>query len=225
MGQPDLALRSWRMEAGLKRWTTGCGLCRFTRLLRQDLSSVAKYLLPSSEPALCAPGQGNCCQADSYASPYQLKYLNSSQVLIGARTYTTFFYNFNSAAACRTDLDAIGCCSASANTIWVDVGECALGHACCHGRRPGGGGRTPAFIACECTKAAKPAAAAAPLAVMTPCARWEGVGVGATARPDTDSHASPCVRRPRAEGPVCGIRRQGRCQLGAEQLRPEDCWA
>lgn len=93
---------------------------RFTRLLRQDLSTVAKYLLPASEPELCTAGQV-CCQADSYASPYQLKYLNSSQVVIGSRTYTTFFYNFNSASSCRSDLDNVGCCSASANTIWVDV--------------------------------------------------------------------------------------------------------
>jgi hypothetical protein len=98
--------------------------CRFSRLLRQD-SSAAKYLLPVNEPARCGAGQANanCCQADSYASPYQLNSLDKSQAVIGSRTYTTFFFNLNTNHTCRADLDHIGCCSASVNTIWMDVGK------------------------------------------------------------------------------------------------------
>ncbi|KAG2435062.1 hypothetical protein HYH02_012059 [Chlamydomonas schloesseri] len=114
-----------------------CGLClaaagvsaqsglefvpRFTRLLKQDLSSVASYLLPTEQPTLCANNNGNCCQADSYASPYGLTYVNSTQQLFGGRTYTTFFYQFHSNHFCNTNLDDAQCCTASADNIWVDV--------------------------------------------------------------------------------------------------------
>ncbi|PNW77049.1 hypothetical protein CHLRE_10g420200v5 [Chlamydomonas reinhardtii] len=92
---------------------------RFTRLLKQDLSSVASYLMPTQQPARCSSGA--CCQADSYASPYGLTYVNSTQQQFGGRTYTTFYYTFHSNHVCATDLDAAQCCNASADNIWVDV--------------------------------------------------------------------------------------------------------
>ncbi|PNW86215.1 hypothetical protein CHLRE_02g077550v5 [Chlamydomonas reinhardtii] len=94
---------------------------RFTRLLKQDLSSVASYLVPTEQPTLCANNNGNCCQADSYASPYGLTYVNSTQQLFGGRTYTTFFYQFHSNHLCNAGLDDAQCCTASADNIWVDV--------------------------------------------------------------------------------------------------------
>ncbi|KAG2429152.1 hypothetical protein HYH02_014187 [Chlamydomonas schloesseri] len=93
---------------------------RFTRLLKQDLSSVASYLMPTQQPSLCSGGQG-CCQADSYASPYGLTYVNSTQQQFGGRTYTTFYYTFHSNHLCNTDLDEAQCCTATADNIWVDV--------------------------------------------------------------------------------------------------------
>lgn len=96
-------------------------MLRFTRLLKQDLSSVASYLMPTQQPARCSGGA--CCQADSYASPYGLTYVNNTQQQFGGRTYTTFYYTFHSNHVCATDLDAAQCCSASADNIWVDVGE------------------------------------------------------------------------------------------------------
>ncbi len=65
----------------------------------------------------------NCCQGDSYASPYGLTYLNQTEDVIGGRSYTTFFYTFNSKHYCDSALDSAGCCGATADTIWVDVGE------------------------------------------------------------------------------------------------------
>ncbi|PNH02128.1 hypothetical protein TSOC_011919 [Tetrabaena socialis] len=94
---------------------------RFTRLLKQDLSSVASYLLPTQQPELCANNNGNCCQHDSYASPYGLTYLNHTQQNFGGRTYTTFFYQFHSNSFCDSGLDYAKCCTASADNIWVDV--------------------------------------------------------------------------------------------------------
>ncbi|KAG2492467.1 hypothetical protein HYH03_009408 [Edaphochlamys debaryana] len=94
---------------------------RFTRLLKQDLSSVASYLLPTKQNDLCANINGKCCQADSYASPYGLTYLNHTQQAFGGRTYTTFFYAFHSRSVCNSNLDEAACCSASADNIWVDV--------------------------------------------------------------------------------------------------------
>ncbi|KAG2482983.1 hypothetical protein HYH03_018109 [Edaphochlamys debaryana] len=94
---------------------------RFTRLLKQDLSSVASYLLPTQLPELCSKNDPNCCQADSYASPYGLTYLNHTQQTFGGRTYTTFFYKFHSDSLCNSDLDDAKCCTASADNIWVDV--------------------------------------------------------------------------------------------------------
>ncbi|KXZ54582.1 hypothetical protein GPECTOR_4g647 [Gonium pectorale] len=91
---------------------------RFTRLLKADLSSVASYLLPTEQPALCT---SNCCQADSYASPYGLTYLNNTQRQFGGRTYTTFFYQFHSTHRCDNALDNAQCCTASADNIWIDV--------------------------------------------------------------------------------------------------------
>jgi hypothetical protein len=99
------------------------GLRRFSRLLKQDLGSLASYLIPTQEPTLCPLGNGNCCQHDSYASPYGLNYLNSTKQVFGGRTYTTFFFKFHSNSFCNSALDAQSCCTASADTIWVDVGE------------------------------------------------------------------------------------------------------
>ncbi|KAG2446351.1 hypothetical protein HXX76_000938 [Chlamydomonas incerta] len=92
---------------------------RFTRLLKQDLSSVASYLMPTQQPSLCHGGA--CCQADSYASPYGLTYVNSTQQQFGGRTYTTFYYTFHSNHLCDTGLDDAQCCTATADNIWVDV--------------------------------------------------------------------------------------------------------
>ncbi|GFR49057.1 hypothetical protein Agub_g11083, partial [Astrephomene gubernaculifera] len=91
---------------------------RFTRVLKQDLTSVATYLLPTQQPQLCA---GNCCQADSYASPYGLLYQNHSQQVFGGRTYTTFFYQFHAHHACDSTLDRQQCCTATADNVWIDV--------------------------------------------------------------------------------------------------------
>lgn len=91
----------------------------------ESASSVPKYLLPTFEPPLCTGS--SCCQSDDYASPYRIRFLNSSQSLIGdspnTRTYTTFFFLVLPSFQCHTDLDNAGCCQGSISSIWVDVGE------------------------------------------------------------------------------------------------------
>ncbi|GIL83250.1 hypothetical protein Vretimale_11375 [Volvox reticuliferus] len=91
---------------------------RFTRLLRQDLGIVPSYLLPTETPSLCAK---QCCQADSYASPYGLFSISNTQHVYGGRTYTTFYFVLHSNHTCNSMLDKASCCTASADTVWVDV--------------------------------------------------------------------------------------------------------
>lgn len=66
---------------------------------------------------------GSCCQTDSYASPYTLLYKNHTQTQIGGRYYSTFFYDLKASHACRADLDNKQCCTASVDTVWIDVGK------------------------------------------------------------------------------------------------------
>ena len=98
------------------------------RNLLQDINSYSlspalKYLIPTVQSTICAAGSGVCCQADDYASPFEIRQLNSSFAVIAGRSYTTFFMSLVHTGECDTHIDLAGCCGGSVSSVWLDAGE------------------------------------------------------------------------------------------------------
>ncbi|KAJ9516978.1 hypothetical protein QJQ45_027372 [Haematococcus lacustris] len=99
--------------------TAGLQLNRFGRRLAQYDLPMASYLLPTQMPDLCT--SGSCCQEDDHASPVQLLLLDRTNASFGGRSYTTFYFSLLNSTQCQTSVDYAGCCSAAAQTLWIDV--------------------------------------------------------------------------------------------------------
>ncbi|KAJ9516569.1 hypothetical protein QJQ45_015265 [Haematococcus lacustris] len=119
IGAAFLAVVTGPIAAQAESATAGLQLNRFGRRLAQYDLPMASYLLPTQMPDLCT--SGSCCQEDDHASPVQLLMLDRTNASFGGRSYTTFYFSLLNSTQCQTSVDFAGCCSAAAQTLWIDV--------------------------------------------------------------------------------------------------------